>query len=845
MVKTYTLTDADETVIYTDAGDINVSALGGNDTITANITGIAVLSGGDGDDLLTGGNGNDTLTGGSGNDSLLGGSGNDIMDGGSGTDILTGGIGDDTYFVNDGNETITENLNEGTDTVKTALATYVLDNNVEVLVGTAATAQTLTGNSLDNLIKGGSGDDSIDGSIGNDSMSGGLGDDSYFLDSAGDTVTELASSGIDTVRTSLVNYTLEANVENLRTTGTAASHNFIGNSLGNTITGGTLNDIIDGGAGNDAISGGTGADAMTGGTGDDTFTVDNAGDTVTEAANEGSDTVKTNLTTYTLGSDVENLTGTKGGGGQTLTGNALNNSFSDNATGNTFIGGAGDDSYVVDNAGDVVTENASDGTDIIKTSIATYTLVANVETLWGTLVGGGQTLTGNGLDNLLTDDGAANTLRGGLGNDTYVINSAGDVVAENLTEGIDSVQTALAAYALTANVENLQGTGTAAQSLTGNGLDNLILGGAFNDTLDGGIGNDTMTGGAGDDIYVVDVLADTVNEGANQGTDTIQTNLLSYTLISNVEKLVGTAAGGGQTLTGNAANNTFSDQGAANTMVGAAGNDIYLVDNAGDVLTENLNEGTDTVQTVLTTYTLGANLENLSGTLLIGGQTLIGNALANSFSDNAVASTMQGAAGNDKYVFDNVGDIIIEQLSEGTDTVTATITGYTLGANLENLILGGTASTGTGNALNNIITGNATGNTLSGLDGNDMLVGGGGRDFLSGGNGKDIFDFNTVVESGKTLTTRDTITDFAHLSDKMDLKTIDASTKLTGDQVFKFIGTAVFHKVAGELHYLVQNPTGTINDKTIVEGDTNGDGKFDFQIELSGLKVLSALDFVL
>ncbi|MEZ5926132.1 MAG: hypothetical protein R3D57_17315 [Hyphomicrobiaceae bacterium] len=215
--------------------------------------------------------------------------------------------------------------------------------------------------------------------------------------------------------------------------------------------------------------------------------------------------------------------------------------------------------------------------------------------------------------------------------------------------------------------------------------------------------------------------------------------------------------------------------------------------------------------------------------------------------------TLIGGRGNDTYVF-STGDTIIEEAGEGIDTVESAVT-FALGANLENLVLtGNSAIKGTGNSAANVLTGNAAANTLSGslgndtmlgLGGNDTLVGGRGRDVMTGGSGKDIFDFNSLKEMGKTASTRDVIRDFAHLSDDIDLKTLDASTKAGGNQAFTFIGTQKFHKVAGELHYVKINAAGTANDKTIVEGDTNGDGRADFQIELTGLKTLSAADFVL
>ena len=102
-----------------------------------------------------------------------------------------------------------------------------------------------------------------------------------------------------------------------------------------------------------------------------------------------------------------------------------------------------------------------------------------------------------------------------------------------------------------------------------------------------------------------------------------------------------------------------------------------------------------------------------------------------------------------------------------------------------------------------------------------------------------------MAETGKTAGTRDVITDFTHGADDIDLRSIDASKKSVGNQNFKFIGTAAFHKKAGQLHYVKENPSGTSLDKTIISGDVNGDGKADFLVELTGLKTLTSSDFIL
>jgi len=299
---------------------------------------------------------------------------------------------------------------------------------IENAIGGAG-ADTLIGNEVSNTLTGGAGNDLLDGGAGADSLNGGLGDDIYVVDVAADVVTELANEGTDTVQSS-ISYVLGENVENLTLTGTAAI-NATGNSLGNVITGNVAANVLTGGAGNDTLDGGAGVDTLVGGTGDDTYVVDVAGDLVTELANEGIDTVKAGVT-YTLGATLENLslTGTAAingtgnasnnilignTGANILTGGAGNDRLDGGAGIDSLIGGAGDDLYVVDVAGDVVTELANEGTDTVNSAV-TYILGANVEnlTLNGTVAING---TGNSANNIWIGNSAANLLNGGAGND--------------------------------------------------------------------------------------------------------------------------------------------------------------------------------------------------------------------------------------------------------------------------------------------------------------------------------------------------------------------------------------------------------------------------------------------
>ncbi|MDE8762178.1 calcium-binding protein, partial [Rhizobium sp. CBK13] len=374
--------------------------------------------------------------------------------GGAGADSLIGGAGNDTYIVDHAGDLVIEAADAGIDTVRTTLASYTLGSDVEHLTYIGTTAFAGTGNDLDNTIlggaaadtlSGGDGNDTLNGGAGADHMIGGAGDDTYIVDHAGDVVTEVASAGTDTVRTTLASYTLGSDVEHLTYLGTAAFAG-TGNSLDNTIMGGAAADTLSGGAGNDTLNGGAGADRLIGGTGDDTYIVDNAGDIVTEAADAGTDTVHTALASYTLGSNVENLTYTGSGNfsgagnalANTITGGAGNDVLNGGAGADTLIGAAGNDTYIVDNAGDMVTESANAGIDTVRTNLASYMLTSNVENLsfagTGAFAG-----TGNALDNVIVGGSGSNTLTGGAGNDILTGGAAADLFAYSANWGHDTI----------------------------------------------------------------------------------------------------------------------------------------------------------------------------------------------------------------------------------------------------------------------------------------------------------------------------------------------------------------------------------------------------------------------
>ncbi len=471
------------------SGVANATLLGVGDL---NLTGHA------GNNVLTGNKGDNTLSGAAGNDRLLGGAGADFLSAGSGMDTMFGGTGNDTYAT-DGGDAISENANEGIDTVQSS-ASFTLGAHLENLVLTGTLSIDAIGNVLANRLTGNDGRNSLAGTGGSDTLIGGDGDDIYITD-GGDTIIENPNEGNDTVQSS-VSYTLGANLENLTLTGSAAI-----NGKGNTAA-----NVLIGNSAANALSGAGGADTLIGGGGNDIYTID-GGDTVTENANQGIDTVQSSAS-FTLGPNLENLTLTGSavinGTGNTLanrlTGNTAANTLNGAGGADTMLGGAGDDLYISDGS-DTVTENANQGTDTVQAS-ANFTLGANIEhlTLTGSaaISGKGNTganrLTGNGADNALSGAGGADTLLGGAGNDIYTIDG-GDTVIENANEGTDTVQSS-ATFTLGANLERLSLTGSANINGTGNAQANTINGNTAANTLDGAAGNDTLTGGAGSDTFV-------------------------------------------------------------------------------------------------------------------------------------------------------------------------------------------------------------------------------------------------------------------------------------------------------------------------------------------------------
>jgi Ca2+-binding RTX toxin-like protein len=601
-------------------------------------------------------------------------------------------------------------------------------------------------------------------------------------------------------------------------------------SENDTFNGSMYSDVFDGYGGNDVMHGNDGADTLHG--------------------DEGNDTLN------------------GGAGNDLLYGDGGNDILNGGSGADTMVGGTGNDTYYVENTGDVVTETSVLLAEIdTVVSTVTRTLGANQERLVlsgtaainGTGNGLNNTLQGNSGANVLNGGAGADTLIGGTGNDTYYVDNAGDITSETstLATEIDTVVSTVT-RALTANIERLTLSGTAAINGTGNGLNNTLQGNSGANVLNGGVGADTLIGGTGNDTYYVDNAGDITIETSTLVTeiDTVVSSV-NRALAVNLERLIlsGTAAING---TGNGLNNTLQGNSGANilnggvgadTLIGGTGNDTYYVDNSGDITTETSTLTTEIDIVVSTvTRTLGANLERLtlSGTAAINGtgnglnNILLGNAAVNVLNGGAGndilnggvgADTLLGGTGNDTYYVDSAGDIINETSTLATeiDTVVSTVT-RTLGANQERLTLSGTAAiNGTGNGLNNALLGNAAANVLNGGIGNDTLTGGAGID---------TFVFDSALSA---TTNRDTISDFTlDETIRLDQTVFAKLTTLGGLNIAFFRSSATGAPVDSNDYILYNSTTGAL----AYDADGSGSGAAVQFATLATKPVLTASEFV-
>ncbi len=710
------------------------------------------IAGTDWGDYLIGTSVPDLMLGIGGDDQLYGLAGDDVLDGGAGDDILVGGVGSDTYRFGRGggfdSVVQTEGVPGDADKVRFAddiLPTDVLasrendallltisdtgdtitlqdwfiqaDNRVsrvEFSDGTIWTPQLLeqapaiiVGSDNSDYLTGTGGDDVFRGMAGNDYLQGWTGNDVYWFarGDGADTISQdgAAAGDVDTLRfggdiapseivaaldwdglrlsvgdagdsvllsnwffqtderidriefgdgTVWDNAVLEALAA--RTTGTDADEVLWGTSGNDLMSGFGGVDQLYGGAGSDVLNGGAGEDNLEGGAGDDVYLF-NRGDGTDWIYDQGLDT------------DVDTLRFGTGISPQDIV------VASDEWNLYLTVRGTQDvaalDSWFFDPSGRIERVEFADGTvweaASLEDRLDVYHIAgtAGNDRLTGTA--GRDVIQGFEGDDVLNGRAGADTMLGGLGDDTYYVDDAGDVVVELADEGTDRVISTVS-YVLGDNVENLTLTGTDAVNCTGNALNNVIVGNAASNTLDGLAGDDRLTGGASDDVLI-----------------------------------------------GGEGNDVLNGAAGADTMLGGAGDDVYRVDDAGDVVVELADEGTDRVISTVS-YVLGDNVENLtlSGTEAINGA---GNALDNVLAGNAAINLLSGGDGNDRLN----GGAGMDFLEGGA--------GYD--------VLADTSGAG-------YFNGGAGNDSLRGDGEADFFIGGAGNDSINTGTGADIIAFN-------------------------------------------------------------------------------------------------------
>jgi len=313
------------------------------------------------------------------------------------------------------------------------------------------------------------------------------------------------------------------------------------------------------------------------------------------------------------------------------------------------------------------------------------------------------------------------------------------------------------------------------------------------------------------------------------GNDTLSGDLIDAGSYDTLLGLAGNdtlnGLAGNDTLLGNEGNDILNGGTGADTMKGGDGNDIYYVDNTGDSVSETnavlATGGTDTVYSYRSTYTLGANVENLR---------ILATDAANG-TGNGLANVMYAGAGNNVL---NGG--------AGVDTVSYAYATAAVTASLAVTAAQATGGSGSDKLLNfENLNGSSYNDTLTGNSGNNALFGSLGADSLTGGLGADTFKFNSAAETGITAALRDIIQDFSSAQgDKIQLSGIDANSAIAGDQAF-----SVFAQGAGfSGSFAAQASLYFDQTAHVLYGNNDADATADFSIQLVGVNSLSLADFV-
>jgi Ca2+-binding RTX toxin-like protein len=864
-----------DTILGKD-GDDNVRGQFDDDTLFGD-DGEDLVQGGDDNDRITGGSGgNDGF-----HDILLAGDGNDALYF-SGEDQYDGGSGADTFRA-EALRALSPNDNGPVFIIEAPLDQGVridMEAGVAVLRGTGAATEDfylpggpgigtgqaefisieqydLTGfgdyfaadNTADEIF-GLGGSDILEGRGGGDAIDGGTGSDTIEYGSAGTSVNVDLERGTGLIGDAEGDtYT---SIENIR--GTRFVDALYGNDGINTIFGREGNDFLEGRGQGDTLDGGDGEDTA-----------------LYDSSPGGVDVALFRAGAQSFGDaagdilrDIENVTGSDFG--DTLTGSDEANELSGGNGDDTVDGGLGDDVLIgsagIDTASferwdqavapgfEIIVIDLGEGNELGTATRSTInfatltTVVLENNDLYGfeNVRGSnrGEVMIGNNAVNVFEGRGGADTFQGNLGSDTFVGGAGSDTASYednpgrvfvalgiNGADGSASETITVNNQLITLSTDTLRGI----ENVRGSAFADIITGNGADNTLDGRGGTDTMSGGGGDDTYIVDNAGDFASEANQQGIDRVRTSV-TYALAAGSEieflettnqlqTVALTLVGNGiaNTITGNNGANIVVGGGGPDSMIGLRGDDIYIVDNVGDSITEAGTEGTDEARaSVSYTLTAGADVETLRTTDDNGTAALnltgngANNLVVGNNGDNRLeggggnSDELQGRGGNDTYIVRNANVTITEAGGQGIDTVQASVSyRLTAGADVEELRT--TQDTGT-EAID--LTGNGAGNVVTGNDGSNVLNGGGGNDTLTGRGGADDFRFDTALDAAFNVAQ---ITDFivgvdTIVLDNAVFTAFKADGAVAADRFF-VVGTAVqdandnivYDRNAGNLFY--------------------------------------------
>jgi len=495
------------------------------------------------------------------------------------------------------------------------MISYSLDGtNIENLFLRGSDNLNASGNAGANRLSGNDGRNVMNGLGGADTLIGGKGDDTYYVDDELDVVVERANEGVDTVISSLSAYALLASFENLTLAAGTANLDGTGNALANVLIGNDGNNILDGGDGDDSLIGGAGNDYLIGGNGDDTI---------------------------------------DGGAGDDL-----------------LYGGPGDNTYLFGfGDGQDRLDTWAGGLDriVLKARVTaddiTFSRQAETGFLLLSLSDGSQLTIwrGNGLTNPSLSGLTISLFDGTVLFFPGVGSQALSPPAQNVgTRDNDR----LSATVETPHLFGIGGDDVLDGSFQSYDKERKDLGGA---TLEGGAGNDTLIGadidvhedtlmgGLGDDVYYVNNSWDMIVEKSGEGYDTVFSSV-NFTLQNkpNIEELVLTGStaiyaqgnAGDNTLVANDIGDRLDGGLGADRMIGGKGDDIFYVENIGDLVIEKTDGGNDTVVSWLHDYTLADHVENLA--LFETGVNGRGNRLDNVITGDGLDNYLFGDAGDDQ-----------------------------------------------------------------------------------------------------------------------------------------------------------------------------------------------------